>query len=233
MAEKQVNPEATPTEEEGPTVDERLAELEEMKSNLEAQQAQVAQQRSEVEALSQTMGSLVENLRQPAPQPPAPEPEIDYNDPAQVSAAQVRAGLTSYHQSAINPLSQDVQTLKSVAMSQELREIKDEDPVAFKALEGQLGAALQKVNYSPGVVRNVFDLLYGKNRKALRELETTQSSKADPIAEPGGGPIKKKESTSYDELDAREEKFCRQTGVDRREYFINKYDREPKFKEAS
>ncbi len=141
----------------------------------------------------------------------------------------MKEGLNAYHQQ----LSPQIQGIQQGLLEVEYERTRQEDPKNFDRLQKQLDNALRQYQtYSPGLVRNLFYQLRGREFKKLQEMDRADTP-SEPVADPSPAVgSKKSKGTEYDELNAEEVHVARGLGISPETYFKRRYGRDMKTPES-
>lgn len=224
-----------------PTLEEREAELAQKEKEINDQLAELRQDREDRDKLNTTLDTIAERLSpQQAPRPePEPLPtEEDFEDSRVASSARVagrvmREGLTQYH----NVVGSEIEHLKEGQKEWELEKLQREDPISYELVEKDMREESKKYNYSPGLMRRIFNLKRGERMDEIQKVKNDRAAAnlalSEPIAEPNmmGGSKHSKEP-KYDMLTQNQIGAIRGLGVNPKEYFLAKTGRAPEFEEG-
>lgn len=228
-----------------PTLEEREAKLAEQQKSLEAQQEELKKGREDFEALQGTLSTIAENLkpRQPAPPPPPEEPlptDEDFQHSSVAASAQIagkvmKAGMSEYHK-VIAP---EIESLKSGQKEWEKEKVRAIDPVAYDHLKKEIEEELDKYNYTPGLVKKVFDIKRGEKFDEISQIKrdkaAADAATSEPVAEPNtpmGTRRSRAQEPEYDTLTRYQIDAIRGLRINPKEYVLAQLGREPNFEEG-
>lgn len=216
------------------SVEDRMKELEALKASVEADRAELAEQRRTTEALNATMENIAQALQpRPEPEPDEPMPET-YDENTLEAAGQIaKKMLRGYHQE-ISPV---IESLAAGQFESEWERVKRTDPKNFGRMEKTMRQYFDKnpTAKQPGAVDRLFVQMRGTHYDKLREMDAAERQAGDETADLSSNlaPTPKgKASEEHDEFNEDELRVVRGMGpqaVHPEDYFLARYGRMPNF----
>lgn len=215
-----------------PSVEDRMAALEKMRGDLEAERSALTAERTGMQTLATTLAEIVAQTRpaQVEPEPELPtEEEWEQNRQsavAKLTQAQLREGLRAYD----SVRGAEIDEVKSALVDVEWERVRQEDPKNFGRLEATMRAYFTKhpAEKRPGAVKEAFTRLRGIHYTKLQEMDRAERQ-SEPVIDPAPGGQPPRKGKEADTFSAHEVKAIRGLGADPRHYFLAKHGREPNF----
>ena len=216
-----------------PSVEERMAALEKMRTDIEAERTSLSNERAGMQTLATTLAEIVAQTR-PA-QAPEPGPDLPTDDEweadrpsatAKLTQAQIREGLRAYD----SVRGAEIAEVKSALVEVEWERVRAEDSKNFGRLEATMKAYFTKhpEEKRPGAVREAFVRLRGIHYAKLQEMDRAERQ-TDTVVDPAPGGQTTRKGKEADAFSRDEVKAIRGLGADPRHYFLAKHGREPEF----
>ena len=221
------------TETPAPSVEERMAALERMRTDIETERTSLSREREGMQTLATTLAEIVaQNRPAPAPEPGPDLPtdeEWEQDRPsavAKLAQAQFREGLRAYD----SVRGAEIAEVKSALVEVEWERVRAEDPKNFGRLEATMKSYFAKHpdEKRPGAVREAFTRLRGIHYGKLQEMDRAERQ-TDQVVDPAPGGQPPRKGKEVDAFSPHEVKAIRGLGADPRHYFLAKHGREPEF----
>lgn len=223
-----------------PTVEDKLAELEKLRADVEAERQAMVAQRAQTEELNNTMSSLAAAIaQQNAPAEPQyeddPMPE-DYDERTlQAAATMTKRALREYH----NGIAPAIENLRSGQFESEWDRVRSQDPKNFDRMKNQMRKYFDDNPGAkqPGALANLFVQMRGTHFQKLQEMDAAERAAAlntptpdpSPLSAPKAG--KADNATTFNEDELRIIRGM-QGAVHPEDYYLGRYGEKPNFPEG-